>query len=59
VPASVIDCRSGCRYRCVVVSDPAYDTGRRRVPAPTYPFAATRHYLDAPATHLDTEERHH
>ncbi|MFG1801410.1 beta-ketoacyl synthase N-terminal-like domain-containing protein [Micromonospora carbonacea] len=39
--------------------DPAYDTGRRRVPAPTYPFAATRHYLDAPATHLETEERHH
>ncbi|MDI5943021.1 hypothetical protein QLR68_33890, partial [Micromonospora sp. DH15] len=38
--------------------DPAYDTGRRRVPAPIYPFAATRHYLDAPATHLDTE-RHH
>ncbi|MER5333760.1 beta-ketoacyl synthase N-terminal-like domain-containing protein [Micromonospora sp. NPDC002717] len=38
--------------------DPAHDAGRRRVPAPTYPFAATRHYLDAPATRLDTE-RHH
>ncbi|MER7475950.1 ketoacyl-synthetase C-terminal extension domain-containing protein, partial [Micromonospora sp. NPDC000018] len=38
--------------------DPTHDTGRRRVPAPTYPFAATRHYLDAPATRLDTE-RHH
>ncbi|MER5703191.1 beta-ketoacyl synthase N-terminal-like domain-containing protein [Micromonospora sp. NPDC002296] len=38
--------------------DGVHDTGRRRLPAPTYPFAATRHYLDAPATHLDTE-RHH
>ncbi|MFF3868074.1 beta-ketoacyl synthase N-terminal-like domain-containing protein [Micromonospora sp. NPDC001898] len=38
--------------------DGVHDTGRRRLPAPTYPFAATRHYLDAPATRLDTE-RHH
>ncbi|OJF15091.1 beta-ketoacyl synthase N-terminal-like domain-containing protein [Couchioplanes caeruleus] len=38
--------------------DPVHDSGRRRLPAPTYPFAATRHYLDAPAAHLDTE-RHH
>ncbi|MCX4390812.1 hypothetical protein OG777_28345 [Micromonospora peucetia] len=38
--------------------DPGHDTGRRRLPAPTYPFAATRHYLDAPATRLDTG-RHH
>ena len=29
--------------------DPATRTGGRRVPAPTYPFAAARHYLDAPA----------
>ncbi|WP_433384645.1 beta-ketoacyl synthase N-terminal-like domain-containing protein [Micromonospora sp. KLBMP9576] len=38
--------------------DTGHDTGRRRLPAPTYPFAATRHYLDAPATRLDTG-RHH
>ena len=29
---------------------PATGTGRHRVPVPTYPFAATRHYIDAPAT---------
>ncbi|SDI17234.1 Ketoacyl-synthetase C-terminal extension [Actinokineospora alba] len=28
--------------------DPAHDAGRGRVPVPTYPFAATRHYFDAP-----------
>ena len=31
------------------------DHGRRRVPAPGYPFANTRHYLEIPAT---TMERH-
>jgi acyl transferase domain-containing protein len=30
--------------------DPATGAGRYRVPVPTYPFAATRHYIDAPAT---------
>lgn len=42
--------------------DPVHDSGRRRLPAPTYPFAATRHYLDAPAAHPNTDlntERHH
>jgi len=29
--------------------DEVHDTGRRHVPAPTYPFAATRHYVEAPA----------
>ncbi|HEU5473427.1 MAG TPA: type I polyketide synthase [Actinophytocola sp.] len=28
--------------------DPAHDEGRQRVPAPTYPFAATRHFIDPP-----------
>jgi len=27
-----------------------HDISRGRVPVPTYPFAATRHYIDAPAT---------
>ena len=31
------------------------DLGRRRVPAPVYPFAASRHYLEIPVT---TKERH-
>ncbi|MFG2049464.1 type I polyketide synthase [Micromonospora sp. NPDC048935] len=31
------------------------DLGRSRVPVPGYPFAATRHYLDIPAT---AKERH-
>jgi acyl transferase domain-containing protein len=35
--------------------DPATRTGGRRVPVPTYPFAAARHYIDAPAT--STERR--
>jgi hypothetical protein len=30
--------------------DSATATGGRRVPVPTYPFAAARHYVDAPAT---------
>ncbi|MGW3783613.1 beta-ketoacyl synthase N-terminal-like domain-containing protein [Micromonospora chokoriensis] len=38
--------------------DPVHDTGRRRLPAPTYPFAATRHYLDAPGADPTTERRH-
>jgi hypothetical protein len=28
-PASVIDCASGCRYRCVVISDPCPEIFRR------------------------------
>ncbi|WP_380282226.1 beta-ketoacyl synthase N-terminal-like domain-containing protein [Kitasatospora purpeofusca] len=35
--------------------DPALDQGLRRVPAPGYPFAPTRHYLDIPPT---AKERH-
>ncbi|MBM0276019.1 ketoacyl-synthetase C-terminal extension domain-containing protein [Micromonospora tarensis] len=35
--------------------DPVHDTGRRRLPAPTYPFAATRHYLDAPGANPNRE----
>jgi acyl transferase domain-containing protein len=35
--------------------DDALDEGRGRVPAPIYPFAPTRHYLDIPAT---AKERH-
>lgn len=34
--------------------DGAVDRGRSRVPVPGYPFAATRHYLEIPAT---TKER--
>ena len=30
--------------------NPASGPGGRRVPVPTYPFAAARHYVDAPAT---------
>ncbi len=29
--------------------DPGTGTGRHRVPVPTYPFAPTRHYVDAPS----------
>jgi acyl transferase domain-containing protein len=35
--------------------DEELDLGRGRVPAPGYPFAPTRHYLDIPAT---AKERH-
>lgn len=35
--------------------DEEQDSGRGRVPAPGYPFAPTRHYLDIPAT---AKERH-
>lgn len=35
--------------------DPDMNLSRRRVPAPGYPFAASRHYLEIPRT---TKERH-
>jgi hypothetical protein len=47
--ASVTDCRSGCKYRCVVVSDPCpailragRARGRRRRPSRSGPCAASR-----------------
>jgi acyl transferase domain-containing protein len=35
--------------------DAELDVGRRRIPAPGYPFASTRHYLEIPAA---KQERH-